>query len=108
RFLGWLAVLIVVLALLAVLHHRGVTNLPALDAARTALVNAETGRETVLSRLSGMGIFHDPNDLCLVLVTGMAIALYGLGDRRLRWRRFLWAAPLALFGHALTLTHSLG
>ena len=54
------------------------------------------------------GIFGDPNDVCEILNCAMIFSLYGLLDRGGGLRRVLWLAPMALFGHALALTHSRG
>ena len=40
-----------------------------------------TGEEYIVLRLCSTGIYHDPNDLCLILLVAMGICLYGLGDR---------------------------
>jgi len=60
-------------------------------------------------RITYVGIFNDPNDLCLLLVLTMAACVYGLeASSPTLFRYCCWAGPLILFSYALTLTHSRG
>ena len=110
RFLIWLCFFVVVLASLAMLHYYEVINIPALEACKQGQdeVDEETGQQIVEIRLQSVGFYNNPNDLSRILVTGIFIALYFLGDRRLGMLRPLWLFPIALFGQALHLTHSRG
>src|ERR1700738_4236377 len=69
---------------------------------------SQAGKTVVFSRLVGTGGFADPNDLCLVLVMGLLICLYELGEKRWGFGRFGWLAPLVLIGHAVARTESRG
>jgi O-antigen ligase len=62
----------------------------------------------VLERLQGPGIFNDPNDFSLILVTGILFGLDRTFDKRNGKRRVFWLAPIGLLGYALMLTHSRG
>jgi O-antigen ligase len=66
------------------------------------------GHEVSILRLQATGIFHDPNDLCLVLTAGAVLSLYWIGERRMGLARFLWVGALVLFAYALYLTRSRG
>jgi hypothetical protein len=70
--------------------------------------DADTGEVTVLPRLCGAGIFHDPNDLCVLLALGLLLALYLLGDRRAGPVRFASIVPLVVLAASVPLTHSRG
>lgn len=106
RFLLWLCACAMVLVVAAMLQYSGKINLPALACVREGYTDPSTGVSSELFRLCGVGIFHDPNDLCLVLVVAIAISLYFLGDRRIKWFRFGWIFPLTLFGLAMMQTYS--
>jgi putative inorganic carbon (HCO3(-)) transporter len=106
-FLFWLAVFVAVLAGVALLQYHGVVNFPALEELEQAEMNDE-GELIVIRRLVSTGIYNDPNDLCLILVLGMAICIYWMGERRFGPPRFLWTLPLGMFGYALMLTNSRG
>jgi O-antigen ligase len=109
RFLWWLGIFASVSALLAVLHYHNVITLPsAIGAKETNGVDAQTGVDVVIVRLTGTGVFHDPNDFCILLVVSIFLAFYWLTDRRSGVGRLLWLAPLGLFLYALSLTHSRG
>lgn len=102
-FLGWLATFALLITGLAVLHYHKILTVAALTFVQTD--GDGTGRaETMITRLGSTGLFQDPNDMCLMLVMAMLICVYQVIERR----RYYWLAALALFGHALTLTHSRG
>jgi hypothetical protein len=71
-------------------------------------IDLETGELMVLARLTGVGVYNNPNDLSRILVVGIVLCMYCLGDHNLGSFRFLWALPIALFGFALQLTYSRG
>jgi hypothetical protein len=103
RLLGWLAACAAAITALAVLHYHGVVTVPAIEFLRDSL--DDSGREeSLFRRLGSTGLFQDPNDMSLMLVMAIVICLYQLIERR----RAYWAAPLALFLHALVLTRSRG
>jgi O-antigen ligase len=96
------------LSLLAVLQYHGVVDIPALATLEQKQFDEATGELQLIPRLRGAGIYHDPNDLCLVLCVGMAVSLYRQGSFPIRAMRPLWFVPLGLFGYALILTQSRG
>lgn len=110
-FLRLLAVLILALTVLALLQYHGIINIEALASIAQRQENdidATTGEAgVVLVRLCSTGIFHNPNDLSRILVVGMVLCLYAVGDSRGRLGVF-WLIPLGVFGYALVLTHSRG
>jgi hypothetical protein len=108
QFLFCFACFSVLLTLLAVLQYYGLITLANLKALKDHVIDPATGRDVVLRRLQSTGIFNDPNDLCLVLVVGVFLSLYWLGERRLGPARLLWLGPVGLFGYALALTYSKG
>ncbi|MBL8850100.1 MAG: O-antigen ligase domain-containing protein [Planctomycetaceae bacterium] len=66
------------------------------------------GQETWIFRLCGLGIFHDPNDLSLLIAVTAIIATYFLLDRRNGSSRWLWIVPLAVMATAYYYTFSRG
>jgi hypothetical protein len=112
NFLYTLGILILALTVLALLQYHEVIQIEALASYAEKQENdidAATGESgALLLRLCSTGIFHNPNDLSRVLVVGIVISLYGLGDRNGKLPRLSWVAPLAVFGYALSLTHSRG
>jgi O-antigen ligase len=108
HFLLCLAILVGVMTTLAVLQYHGLINIPALARLEVKAVIEATGQEIYTSRLRSTGIFNDPNDLCLILIMGIGICSYWLGDRRSGLTRVLALVLLGLFAYALRLTHSRG
>jgi len=108
RFVLWLVGFVFVLTMLTLLRYWG--GLPGAGAAVVAErgFDPETGAEFTFGRLCGFGIFNDPNDLCLILVTALTLGVYQLADARAGLWRFLWLVPLALFAYAVVLTQSRG
>lgn len=61
-----------------------------------------------LIRLRGTGMFNDPNDYVLILVSALCVAAWVLTDRRYGRARWWALAVIGLLGQALVLTHSRG
>lgn len=66
------------------------------------------GEQEWVFRITGLGMFRDPNDFALVLTLTSIISAYFLTDPRLSLARYLWAIPILLSGWGLFLTHSRG
>jgi O-antigen ligase len=110
RFLIWLGVFTFALTVLALLQYHEVIDVPALAAYREQQdsVDPETGDPVMLARLCGAGIFGNPNDLSRILAIGIVISVYLIADSRAGGLRWVWVAPLLLFGYAEHLTSSRG
>jgi O-antigen ligase len=95
--------------LLVVLQYHGLIQLhnikPVTDGAG---INAATGEEVLVKRLTGIGTFQDPNDFCILVVVAVLANLYCLTDRSTGVARLSWIGPLVLCLYALALTHSRG
>jgi putative inorganic carbon (HCO3(-)) transporter len=99
---------IVILTLIAVLQYHGMIQMASLTTLEERRIDPETGELVVISRLRATGIYNDPNDLCLALSMGILTCLYFTGDVCQGMLRFVWLAPMGLFGYALKLTQSRG
>jgi hypothetical protein len=110
RFLLWIARFAFVLTVLALLQYHGVIDIEALTPAYEYQddVDPVTGEQVLLVRLCSAGIFGNPNDLSRILVIGTAVAWWCITEPALGNARYLWVAPLGMFGYALHLTHSRG
>ncbi len=127
RFLRWIALFSAAVTLVAVLRYHADVAQPAAPkvkadsmepkstkAARhgTFVVDKvrdpKTGEMIDVQRMCGTGIFNDPNDFALILVTAIPLCLYRLTDPEARATRPLWLLLLLFFGYALMLTHSRG
>jgi O-antigen ligase len=105
-FLSALVLLLAVQTSLSLFQYHEFIDIEALRPLQQVQLEND-GDVSVLARLRGSGIYHDPNDLCLLLVAGILICLdraVGRGGSN----RFLWSGLFALFVYALTLTHSRG
>jgi hypothetical protein len=109
RFMGWVAVLMAVMAILSLLHYYEVIRLTDLKDLEEKTVSSGTGMEELLVRLRGPGrMFGDPNDACAVFVVGLLLCCYFVTDRGLGMWRWAWLVPLVLCGYAEALTYSRG
>ncbi len=111
QFFLWLCVFVTIMVSLALMHHYQVINIPALEAMKEVQwdeVDPSTGEPLELERLQATGIYGNPNDLSRILVVGILLCLYFLGDQRSGPVRALFILPMALFGQGLHLTHSRG
>jgi putative inorganic carbon (HCO3(-)) transporter len=108
RFLLCLVGFTVALTTLALLQFHEVIHISSLESVGDSEVDPVTGEEYILQRLCSTGIYHDPNDLSTILLIGLAIGLFSMGNRRAGITRWLWLLPIGLFFHAFTQTHSKG
>lgn len=104
----WVAVFTLILSGLAVGQFQGYFEIEALEALQDWDYDPVTGERFRIMRLRGTGIFNDPNDLSMIVVTAMLICAMGLLDRSFGGLRTLWLIPLFALGYTLTLTQSRG
>jgi O-antigen ligase len=105
--LFWLLAFVVVLSSLALLQYHEVIDIPDLRTMEEHDVDDDSGEVTLIPRLQSTGIYNDPNDLCLILLSGMGIAAYAI-DSGVTSLAPIWVGCLGVFGYALTLTKSRG
>ena len=106
-FFGAVVVFALGLTVPPLLQDRGVINVPILEKVpRYDQIDPETG-EPILQLIS-TGIYSDPNDFCLILVTGVLCALYRAATAPDLFGRVFWALPIGAFGWAIALTKSRG
>ncbi len=67
-----------------------------------------TNEQLRVVRLCGLGIFHDPNDVSLLIVFSGIVCAYFLLDQSRAPIRLAWLGPLAILAAALYFTRSRG
>jgi O-antigen ligase len=109
NFLTILGLFIVALTTVTLLQWHEVVTLPNIDVAHKQ-IDRDVNQDIVglTPRLQSTGMFNDPNDFCLVLVTGMVLSLYAMGGRGGLVAILSWLPALIGFGYALLLTRSRG
>lgn len=132
QFLCWLGVFCAILTVIAVVRYHSSFGTPSQQpppepessvsslepkekkktmnhvAVAEKVRDPETGVLVDVQRMCGTGIFNDPNDLALVLVTAIPLCLWWLTDPKRKSTRPLCIALILLFAYALFLTHSRG
>jgi O-antigen ligase len=106
-FLAAVVALVVGSAGVGLLQFHGLVDLPGLVPLER-IERGEGGEVTVLQQLQSTGIYNDPNDLCLILVTGTIAALGVAVTTPGLIARLFWLTPIGLFGYAVVLTRSRG
>lgn len=109
KFLVWLFVFILTVAVLALLQHHEIIDNPALAAVRENIYDKATGSIIGFDmRLCAAGIFANPNDLARILVVGIGLSLYFFDGGRPGMFKPFWLGSAGVFFYALTLTLSRG
>jgi hypothetical protein len=107
-FLTWLMLLVGVEVLFALLQYHDVIDIAAFrpyDRPNDVGGAVSTG---VIRQLRGIGVFSDPNDICLILVLSTAVCLYRMNAPGGGVARLGWLALLSASGYAFALTNSRG
>ena len=107
-FLRWLLVLIALLAVLALLAAHHMIELPGIKFLHQIESDKATGELIDTPRLQSTGLFNDPNDLAMILVTGVVIALCFAADPATGILRPLMLPLIGLLGYAICATKSRG
>lgn len=108
NFLMWLVVFIVAEASLALLVEHGYLVLPGIESLTRRMGTDEFGEIETIQQLRGTGIFQDPNDLAMILVTGIVLCLGLIADKSRSFLRYGWIAPLGVLFYAFAMTKSRG
>jgi len=95
-------------AVLALLSYHGAINIAALTPYMYPTGDAESGDGGMLVRLQASGIFGDPNDFSLILVSGLLLCTHLLIESNRLLRRACWFLPVPVLGYAFFLTRSRG
>lgn len=103
-FAKLLALAITFVATLALLDRYGFVSISALE----SIQDRSSTEGAMVDRIRGTGIFQDPNDFGLILVTGLILSTAFLTQRGIGWPRHLWLLPTGLLFSVLMMTHSRG
>jgi O-antigen ligase len=101
-FIGWLIFFAALVTIVAAMDFYKVIEIPRplTESGKVSVIDAE--------RMYGPGIFQDPNDICVLIITCMILLLGKLADRHGGLARWLWLLPLAVLVFGFYLTRSRG
>jgi O-antigen ligase len=106
-FVFWLTLFVLAVASLVALSYYNIfPHIPA--GMMDRFFDRETGDEVMVLRLGTTGLFRDPNDICLMLLVGLALAGYWFTQARGLRQRVAWLAAVGLLLHCIALTQSRG
>ncbi len=108
KFVQWLAISITVVAGLALLDRYELFSVAALESIRDRGGAVDSDSTEYVERIRGTGIFQDPNDFGLILVSGLILSVSFLLRPHAGWLRHLWLVPCCILLGAIALTHSRG
>jgi O-antigen ligase len=107
QLLFWVWFFCLLFIVLILLKHQGFIELSTREALDDSYIS-ETGEIVEVKRMSGSGLFGDPNDLCMVIVTGVILNFYLMSDNLFPLPRLFHWASVLVFGYALQQTQSRG
>ena len=108
-FVAALVVLTSCLTVLALAQQYGYADFPNMKLYTENRTNPLTGDLETTHRLVSSGLFHDPNDLCLILGLGILSCIYCSTTSSMGlFSRVLWLLPLPLLLYGFFETHSRG
>jgi len=107
-FLISLAICGIVSIGIAVADYHDVVAIESLTHIKERTGYSTTGVDLFLIRLCGLGMFHDPNDMSLLIITTGILCLAQLFDRQWGYACLFWLLPFPLLLLALWDTHSRG
>lgn len=97
---------ITVVAMLVLVDRAGIVPIAALEPVRSHVDSSATA--DLVDRVRGTGIFQDPNDFGLILVTGLVLTASFLLRPGSGWIRYLWLGPAITLLTTFAMTHSRG
>lgn len=106
-FVKYLSIAITLVALLALLDRFDWYSINALESIEDRMRTDEHSIVKV-DRIRGTGIFNDPNDFGMILVTGLILCASSFMRPDSGLRRYAWLVPVAILMATLALTHSRG
>ncbi|TWT60206.1 O-antigen ligase family protein [Rubinisphaera italica] len=92
----------------SVADYHGVIPIESLTHIKERTGYTTTGVDIFLIRLCGLGMFHDPNDMSLLIITTGFLCLSQLFDKQWGIARIFWIFPFPLLALAMWDTHSRG
>ncbi len=93
---------------ISVADYHGVVKIESLTHIKERIGYSTTGQDLFLFRLCGLGMFGDPNDMSLLIITTGLFCLSQLFDRQWGYAAIFWLAPFPLLMLAMWDTHSRG
>ncbi|MCM2374836.1 O-antigen ligase family protein [Aporhodopirellula aestuarii] len=106
-FVKCLSVAITFVALLALLDRYELYSIGALESIEDRMRTVDQASVKV-DRIRGTGIFNDPNDFGMILVTGLILCASSFMRPGAGIRRYVWLTPIGILMATLALTHSRG
>lgn len=93
---------------ISVADYHEFLNIESLTHIKERLGYTAGGQGIFLIRLCGLGMFHDPNDMSLLIITTAFLSLAVMRDRELGQLRYLWIFAFPILALAIHDTHSRG
>jgi hypothetical protein len=107
-YVAWVAAFVNGVMAISLLQFFELAEFPGIEPLRYNEYNPATGEDEILERILSVGLFSDPNDLCVILAFGMALCLGLAMTSRGGLGMLVWLLPLVPMGYACLLTKSRG
>lgn len=93
---------------LSVLDFHDFIQLPTLQHVVETHTDSSSGELTPILRMRSLGVFNDPNDLCLAILIAASIAAYFAWSNPLSMAFWLWLSLIGFLAYAVMATQSRG
>ena len=107
-YVAWVAVFVNGVMAVSLLHFFEVVEFPGMDPVWQWDYDPATGEDVMVARIISVGLFADPNDLCVMLAFGMMLCVGLAMTSGGGFGKLLWLLPLVPLGYACVLTKSRG
>ncbi len=107
-YVAWVAVFVNGVMAIALLQLLELAEFPGIEPLRYSEYDPATGVDEMMERIVSVGLFSDPNDLCVIVAFGMVLCLGLAVTSRGTVGTLVWLLPLVPMGYACLLTKSRG
>ena len=107
-YVAWVAVFVNCVMAISLLQLFELIDFPGIEPLRYSEYNPATDQDEMIERIVSVGLFDDPNDLCVILAFGMVLCVALAMTSRGAFGAFVWLVPLVPLGYACMLTKSRG
>jgi len=107
-FVRYVALFIVAVAGISLCQHFEVVEFPGLEPVKQWAYDEAAGEEVMIDRVVSVGLFADPNDLCVMIAFGMVLCVGLAMSSQDAIGKLGWLLPLAPLAYTCFLTKSRG
>jgi putative inorganic carbon (HCO3(-)) transporter len=108
NYCGWVALFITCVAGITLLDEEGIVDFEGIAPLSQWSYDAALGQEIRIERVISVGLFSDPNDLCVICAFGLVLCVGMVTTSAGTIAKFAWVFPMAILVYIGYLTKSRG